>query len=100
MTIKQPFSPSYGSNLVLTAAAASASAVLPNKTNQLSITNSGASIGHVRVFNSATAKPATTADLPILAGATRIITKDSQQDSIAYISAVGTTLHVMEGEGF
>lgn len=100
--IKQPVMPSYGQGVVVTPAAASATQSNFGKgAKQVVLTNSGANICHVQTFNSVDgAIVATTADFPVLPNAQVTITKDEAHDSIAYISAVGTTLHMIPAEGF
>jgi hypothetical protein len=101
MTIKQPFYPQTGSNQVLTAGAASLTTSINAKCKQVRITNSGAAKGYVRTYNSVNgAQPATVADLVVLPNAVVTITKDEGHDQLSYISATGTTLEVMTGEGF
>jgi hypothetical protein len=101
MTIKQPFSPQYGSNQVLTAGATSAKVNINKDSKQVRVVNTGANKGYIRIYDSSNDDPAaTTADCPVAAGAAVVVTKGGNQDSIAYISATGTTLEVMTGEGF
>lgn len=101
MTIRQPFFPQYGSNQVLAAAAASATASINAKCKQVRVVNSGAAKGYFRTFNSVNgAVSATTGDCVVLPNVPVVVTKDEGHDSIAYISATGTTLEVMTGEGF
>lgn len=101
MTIKQPFAPQYGSNQVLTAGAASAKVGINKESKQVRVVNTGANKGYFRIYDSSNGvQSATTADCPVAAGAAVTVTKGGNQDTIAYISAAGTTLEVMTGEGF
>jgi len=101
MTAKQPFNPQYGSNQVLTVGASSASATISTGSKQARVLNSGANKGYFRLYNSKFgAQNASTADCPVSAGMATTVTKDQDHDSIAYISAAGTTFDVMTGEGF
>ena len=101
MTAKQPFNPQYGSNQVLTAAASSATATLSTGSKQVRVYNSGANKGYFRIYNSKSgAQSATASDCPVGPGLATTVTKDQDQDSIAYISSTGTTFEVMTGEGF
>lgn len=104
MTAKQPFSPHYGSNQVLTAGAASASVGIDRDNKQVRVVNTGANIGYFRTYDSTDtatgAGTASTADVPVPAGMATTITKGMRHDRLAYISAAGTTLEVMTGEGF
>jgi hypothetical protein len=61
------------------------------------LVNVGANICHVCVGNGAQA--ATTADMPVRAGSEVIVQKGDGDNTVAYISAAGTTLHIQPGEG-
>lgn len=101
MTIKQPFCPQYGSNQVLAAAAATASSAITADCKQVRIVNTGANKAYFRIYNSNDgAQNATVADCPIPAGMATTVTKDMAHNAIAVISAAGTSLEVMTGEGF
>lgn len=104
MSVNSRFMPRYNHNAVLSPAAASASATIDvQKLNkQVRFVNSGANICYVQTYSSleSTAPTATTADFPIAAGSTVIITKPQEHDMLCHISASGTTLNVMCGEGF
>lgn len=97
MTIRAPFQPRRGQNQVLTPGAASASVGIDATAKSVRLVNSGANICHVRIGNGA--QTATTADMPIRAGAEIVVSKGDGDDSLAHISATGTTLHVQTGEG-
>lgn len=101
MTIRAPFKPHYGTNIVVTPAVASASSVLGKGDKSLRVENTGATnIGYFRTGNSADgAVTATTADVPVSPGKIQIIEKPEDHDTVAYISAVGTTFQIMSGEG-
>lgn len=96
MSFINQFRPSYGSNQVVTPAAASASITIAKDDTAVRLVNSGANICYVRVRNSAGA--ATTADLPVRAGSEVIIRKGVDDTILSHISATGTTLNVMTGE--
>jgi hypothetical protein len=101
MTIKQPFYPHFGTNQVITPAAASASATIDRNNKQLRVLNSGANIGYFRTYNSeGGSQSATTADYPVAPNQASVVSIGPFHDSIAYISAAGTTFNVMTGEGF
>ncbi len=105
MTARQPFMPTYGSNQILTAGAASLTAAIPPGNKQVRIVNTGANKAYFRTFNSLDgAQSATSADCPIAAGMATTVTKpDGGRDAhnaFAYISATGTTLEMMTGEGW
>jgi len=97
MTIRAPFNPKRGSNQVTTPAAASASISIDAGNKSVRLVNSGAGICHVRI--GAGAKTATTADLPIRAGSEVVVSKADGDNTLAHISATGTTLHIQTGEG-
>lgn len=101
MSAKQPFSPHYGTNQILTAAAGALVANIDPVDKNVRIVNTGSNIAYIRIYASTTtAQVATTADFPIPAGVISIITKADGQDRMSYISATGTTLQVMSGEGW
>lgn len=96
MAFLNQFRPRYGSNQVVTPAAASASITIDKDDTAVRLVNSGANICYVRVRNSAGA--ATTADLPIRAGSEIIVRKGGDDTILSHISATGTTLNVQTGE--
>jgi hypothetical protein len=59
--------------------------------------NYGANVCFVRIGKGS--QTASTADTPIPAGATVILAKAPDEDTIAYISAAGTSIYVQLGEG-
>jgi hypothetical protein len=97
MTVRAPFQPVSGANLVVTPAAASASATVNAVSKSVRLVNSGLNICHVRIGTGA--QTATTADLPVRAGSEIVVQKSDGQETVAYISAAGTTLHIQTGEG-
>lgn len=96
MTIRAPFQPKRGANQVLTPAAASASVSIDPSCKSVRLVNSGANICHVRIGTGA--QTATTADMPVRSGESIVVSK-GEDDTLAHISAAGTTLHVQPGEG-
>lgn len=100
MTVRSPFQPRYGSGAVVTPAAASADITLDaQKVNKnVVLSNLGAAVCYVRI--GAGAQVATTADYPIPPGAQVVVSKEMEHDHLAHISATGTTLQVMLGEGW
>lgn len=101
MSIKQPFFPHYGTNQVITAASSAASVSLDKTNKQVRIYNSGAALAYVRLYdNTGGTQSATTADLPVGPGQVVVITKSEYQNALSHISATGTTLQVMTGEGW
>ena len=97
MTIKAPINPSYTSGQIVTPAAAAASINIP-QTKQVCLTNLGVNVCYVRIGQAGIA--ATTADYPVPPGIQVIVTKQETDTVLSHISAAGTTLHVMAGEGF
>lgn len=97
MTVRAPFNPNRGANQVTTPGAASASVTIDAKAKSVRLVNSGANICHVRIGEGS--QTATTADTPVLAGESFIVSKAEDEDTLAHISAAGTTLHVQTGEG-
>ena len=97
MTIRSPFKPHYGTCQAVTAAAGSASITIGKGDKTLKILNTGSNIAFFRVGAGATT--ATSADCPIVSGTLCYIEKATDDDTFAYISAVGTTLQIMSGEG-
>lgn len=101
MSAKQPFSPHYGTNQVLSAAAGAAIANLDPVDKSVRIINTGANKAYIRIYNSAgTVGVASVADFPVLPGASSTITKADGHDRMSYQSTAGTTLEVCTGEGW
>ena len=98
MAVYAPFQPSYSKGQVLAPAAASASVPIGLGSKQLALTNLGANVCYVRT--SSGASTATTADYAIPSGAHVVISKDQDHDTLAHISAAGTSLHVIPGDGW
>lgn len=89
------FYPSKGKNQVVTPAAASASVSIGKDENAVRLVNSGAAICYVRIGGGS--QTATTGDIPVRTGESVIVGKSSGDDTLAYISAAGTTLNIQEG---
>lgn len=101
MAAKQPFSPHYGTNQLLSPAAGALVANLDPNDKSVRLVNTGTNPCYIRIYSSTgTAEVATTADYYVPGGALSTITKAMGQDRMSYISALGTTLQVMTGEGF
>ena len=100
MTIKQPFAPHYGTNQAVAAGSAATSSSISHQAKQLRVVNTGANIGFFRTYDSAGGvQPATAADYPLPPNAGAIVSKIGH-NAISVLSPLGTTLHVMPGEGF
>jgi hypothetical protein len=97
MTIRAPYMPQRGANQVVSPGAASASVNVDPHAKTIRLVNVGANICHVRV--GAGAQTATTADMPVRANSEVDMQKGDGDDTVAYISAAGTTLHIQPGEG-
>lgn len=93
-----PFNPAYTSGQVVTPAAGAASINVNAVSKQVCLTNLGANVCYVRCSDVAIS--ATTADYPVPPGMQVLITKQDGHNILSHISAAGTTLHVMTGEGF
>lgn len=91
------FNPRRGANQVVTPAAGSASVNIDPLSKSVRLVNSGANICYVRIGNGA--QTATTADIPVRAASDVIVRKSETDDTLAYISATGTTLNIQTGEG-
>ena len=93
------FQPHFGTNQVLSPGVASASVTIGSGNKSILLQNTGTNICYVRLGQAANGSvTATTADLPVLPSVPRIIRKPDDFDTLAYISAAGTTLQVMAGE--
>lgn len=97
MSFRTPFKPHYGSNQIVTPAAASANVTITAADKSVRIVNTGANIAYFRIGEGA--QTATTADVAIPAAASIIVQKGITDNNIAHISAAGTTLQIMTGEG-
>lgn len=97
MTINAPFNPSRGANQVVSPAAGSAQQTYGKGNKSIRFVNSGANICYVRIGTGA--QTATTADTPVLPNSAIILSKSTDEDTVAYISAAGTTLNIQAGEG-
>ena len=98
MSIFAPFNPAYTSGQTKTSAALAASFSVAAGTNQVCITNTGSYIAYVRIGVGSFS--ATTADYPVLADSQVVLTKAQDDTVVSHISASGTTLHFICGNGF
>lgn len=98
MSVNAPFCPSYTQGQSASAGAAAASITIGKGAKNLCITNLGANVAYVRA--GASGIEATTADYPVPGGAQVVVSKDEAHDTLSHISASGTTLHVIPGEGW
>lgn len=98
MAVLDTFAPSYGKGVTVTPGVASATTTVGVGSKSLTLTNVGSNICYVRVGSSGIT--ASTADYPVLAGTQVSISKAQDHDTLAHISAAGTTLHIIPGEGW
>lgn len=99
MSVKARIQPAYGSGQTLAPAAASATVAIPRGNKQAILTNLGANVCYVRI-GAVGLGAATAADYPVLPGKQVVLTRSDEDTQLSHISPVGTTLHVMNGEGF
>lgn len=99
MTIKAPISPAYGKGIAVAPGAATANATIEKGNKQHILTNTGANPCYVRIGKGA-ALTASAADYLVPAGAQVVVTRSMDDDTIAFIAPLGTTLHAIPGEGF
>ena len=97
MAINTAFNPAWGTGVSVSPAATSASSEMGTGSKTIVVTNTGAAICYVRCGDSTVA--ATTADYPVLAGQQVALGKFQDDTHVAYISASGTDLHIICGEG-
>lgn len=98
MSVLSPINPSYTQGQTVAAAAVAASVAVNKSAKQIAVTNLGLNVAYVRTGTGVIA--ATAADMPILPGTQVTLTKGDNQETFSYISAAGTTLHVIPGEGW
>jgi hypothetical protein len=102
MSALRPIGPHYGSNQVVTLAAATAQALtIERNDQQVRVWNSGASKLYLRTYeNAGTVAVASAVDYPVPPGVISTFTKPLGHDRISLLSASGTTCEVMTGEGW
>jgi len=95
----QPFAPHYGVGQVVTPAAAAADAAPLNADDQVVVvTNLGTNIAYVRI---AASGPATVADYPVPPNGGQVpLKKGIGETRLSHISAAGSTLHIITGNGW
>lgn len=96
--VETPFRAAYGTGAEVSPAAASASATITTGHPQVELSNLGVNVCYVRT--GLTAATATTADVCVPPGTSKVMTIPAAHDKLAYISAGGTTLHYILGEGW
>ena len=95
--MNKPFNPHRGANQVVTAGAVSASVTVDSVDQSVRLVNSGANVCYVRIGTGA--QTATTADTPVRTTESVVLSKADGENTLAYISAAGTTLNVQTGSG-
>jgi hypothetical protein len=89
-----------GQNQSVSPAAGEATITIDKSSTAVRLHNTGANICHVRIGDSVSGTPATTADTPVPAGTVLVLRKSGEEDTLSHISAVGTTLEVQTGEEY
>ena len=97
MSYVNPFMPDYGTNQVVSPAAASARVDIDPKAFCVRLVNTGNNVCYVKIGTGSIA--ATTADLAVRGLSEVIIKKALGNDQLAYISSGGTTLNIQTGNG-
>lgn len=98
MAVFAPFEGRKGANQNVSPGAASASISIDPAAKSVRLVNTGTTnVCHVRIGKGA--QTATTADLILRANSDLVVSKGEGEDTLAYISAAGTTLSVQTGEG-
>jgi len=93
----RPFEGNRGENQTVSPGAESASVTVNAVSKSVRLVNSGANICYVRI--GASPQTASTADLPVRPTSEIIVSKGDGENTVAYISAAGTTLSIQPGEG-
>jgi len=101
MTIRSAFQPTYGSTQSVSPAAASAAITIGAGNKTIRVRNTGAT--NPLFFRTGKASDgtvtATAADTPVYPGEVLNIEKPQDHDTLAHISAAGTTAVMTAGEG-
>lgn len=101
MSIFAPFFPAYGSGQSEAVTATPGDITgLPAQSKSLCLTNTGTQTVYVRVAAGDSTENATSADYPVPAN-TQVIISKGDQTRISHVApgGVGSTLHVIAGEG-
>lgn len=93
-----PFNPAYTQGQVVAPTGTAASITVNATSKNVCLTNLGANVCYVRLSDVAIS--ATTSDYPVPPGIQCVITKQDGHNTLSHISALGTSLHVIVGEGF
>lgn len=98
MTIKAPFMPAYTQGQTVTPAAGSAAVASGVGQAQIVFSHLSGNVTYVRTGPAGVV--ATAADYPILPGTQVSLSKDIDHTHVAYISPLGSSLHILPGNGF
>jgi hypothetical protein len=98
MSVKAPFQPAASSGVIVTPAAASAAVTIGLGNKNVCFTNLGANVCYVRCGLAGIT--ASTADYPVLPNSQIVLGKDQDHNTVAHISASGTSLSILPGEGW
>lgn len=99
MTIKQPVQPCYGTGITVSPGASSSTDDISTGSKQVILTNMGANPAYVRIGKAGLGN-ATQADYPVPGGAQLVVSRAEDAGKMSHYSPLGTSLHVMNGEGF
>ena len=89
-----------GTNQTVNPGVASATISINPDSKSVRVHNSGANICYVRIGDSVSGTPATSADMPVIAGEVILLRKGMGEGSLSHIAAAGTTLLVQTGEEY
>lgn len=100
--ISQPFAPHYGSNRTVAASTVAATTPFTTTGKQVRILNSGPGKVYVRSFRAEDGvQAATSADYPVQAGQSSIITRSSGHNAFSLLAtADATTVDITGGDGY
>lgn len=100
MTVKAPFQPAAAGGQAVSPGAAAATITTGRGNKQICLTNTGANICYVRTGFTGSVIAASTTAYPVLPNSQVVISKDQDHDVLSHISASGTTLSVVPGDGW
>jgi len=100
MSVQASFNPAYTSGVTVSPITSSSSSTIGLGSKALVFTNlSETVVSYVRVGKSGIS--ASTADYPILPSSQISLSKEQDDDTVAYITASGTgSIHILPGEGY
>lgn len=92
----RPFQGINGANQIVTASSTSDSITINAASQSVRVINFSSNMCHIRI--GVAPQTATSADTPVLPSQSLILRKADGDDTIAYISEIGATLHIQPGE--